>query len=261
MRIFLVRHGESNANVDWSENIRRADAAIELTAEGHEQAKEAGKFLAEWFNRLAGRHYPKIRLWHSPYKRAAQTADEIEATCLAAPCVGTENEPRKIAPPGVPGSLLPYFGDVRKPGESLFWDKKMHFLLYEQAHGIYDGLSNEERERDYPAEWAYYQKHKADGLKVLAQLPLGESRIEVATRIHQAFGTFHRDNEKHGIDNIVIVGHGTTNRCFAFAWLHKELEWLEKEPNPLNCSVRLIEDGKDRGYIFDGFKGGQHAGQ
>lgn len=256
MRIFLVRHGQSNANVDWSENTRRADAAIELTAEGHEQAKKAGKFLADWFNKHASRHYPKIRLWHSPYKRAAQTADEIEAMCLAAPCDGTTSEARRVIPSGTHGR-----DDVRKPGESIFWDKKMHFLLYEQAHGIYDGLSDEEREREYPAEWAYYQKHKSDGFKVLAQLPLGESRIQVAQRIHQAFGTFHRDNEKHGIDNIVVVGHGTTNRCFAFAWLHKELEWLEKEPNPLNCSIRLIENGEDLGYIFDGFKGGQHAGQ
>jgi hypothetical protein len=29
----------------------------------------------------------------------------------------------------------------------------------------------------------------------------------------------------------------------------------------LNCSVRLIENGEDKGYIFDGFEGGLHAGQ
>lgn len=247
MRIFLVRHGQSNANVDWAENTRRADAAIELTAEGHEQAKEAGKFLTAYFKGITptgasgaydGRaytHRPKIRLWHSPYKRATQTAQHLYDECVL---------------------------DVPPIGDSWFTEgMREHFLLYEQAHGIYDGLSDVEREREYPAEWAYYQKHKSDGFKVLAQLPLGESRIQVAQRIHQAFGTFHRDNDKHGIDNLVVVAHGTTNRCFAFAWLHKELGWLEKEPNPLNCSIRLIEDGEDRGYIFDGFKGGQHAGQ
>jgi len=253
MRIFLVRHGESNANVDWSENTRNADATIELTDKGHEQARAAGKFLSEWYAKYAGRQYPKIRLWHSPYLRAQQTADEIEATALAVPCDGTQAEPRKIVSTRVEGE--------RKPGESIFWDKREHFLLYEQAHGIYDGLSDEQRATEYPAEWAYYQKHKRDGMKVLAQLPLGESRIQVATRIHQAFGTFHRDADKHNIEDIVVVGHGTTNRCFAFAWLHKPLSWLEKEPNPWNCSIRLIEDSIDRGYIFDGFKGGQHAGQ
>lgn len=235
MRIFLVRHGQSNANVDWSENTRKADAAIELTEEGRRQARAAGEFLADFFYQESKGSYPKIRLWHSPYKRAVQTADEIMGSALAK-------------------------GDA-KAGESIFWDKREHFLLYEQAHGIYDGLSDEEREREYPAEWAYYQKHKRDGAKILAQLPLGESRIQVAQRIHQAFGTFHRDADKHGIQNIVVVAHGTTNRCFAFAWLHKSLEWLENEPNPWNCSVRLIDGNVDHGYIYVGFSGGQHAGQ
>ena len=227
MRIFLVRHGQSNANVDWSENIRKADASIELTDRGHTQAKACGKALAARFKQMFGtcRDNVKIRLWHSPYKRAVQTAQHIFDACK-----------------------LDTIGDSWFTG-----GMREHFLLYEQAHGVYDGLSDEERERDYPAEWAYYQKHKKDGHKVLAQMPLGESRIQVATRIHQAFGTFHRDNDKHGIDNLVIVAHGTTNRCFAFAWLHKPLAWLETEPNPLNCSIRMIENGEDRGYVFDGF--------
>lgn len=34
-------------------------------------------------------------------------------------------------------------------------------------------------------------------------------------------------------------------------WLHLPFEWIEKEPNPKNCAVRLIEDGKDKGYIWE----------
>ena len=68
MRVFLVRHGQSNANVDWSQNTLHADASIALTDEGHEQARAAGKFLAEWYAKYAGRSYPKIRLWHSPFQ-------------------------------------------------------------------------------------------------------------------------------------------------------------------------------------------------
>jgi 2,3-bisphosphoglycerate-dependent phosphoglycerate mutase len=225
MRIYLVRHGQSNANIDWSENTRRADMAIELSPVGHEQAKGVGKFLAQHFlSQYAIR--PKIRLWHSPYMRTRQTAKHIYEECQTA-----------------------------RFGDSWFLDMKEHFLLYEQQHGIYDGLTDEERARDFPGEWAYYQKHKADGGKVFAQIPLGESRMDVAQRIHQAFGTFHRDADRHEIKDIVVVGHGTTNRCFAFAWLHLPYEWLEAEPNPLNGSVRLIEDGKDLGYIFEGFPG------
>ena len=246
MRIFLVRHGQSEANVDWSQNTLRADAAIPLTQEGHAQARQCGQFLAHYFKHELGlrvvdgayEQRPKIRLWHSPYARAIQTAERIAEECVL---------------------------DVDPVGDSWFTaGVREHFLLREQEHGVYDGMSDAEREAAYPAEWAYYQKHKKEGFKVLAQLPLGESRIQVATRVHQAFGTFHRDADKHGIDTLVIVAHGTTNRCFTFAWLHESLAWLEQEPNPNNCSVRLIEDSEDRGYIFAGFDhhdGYTHTGE
>jgi hypothetical protein len=36
------------------------------------------------------------------------------------------------------------------------------------------------------------------------------------------------------------------------------IQWLEKEENPNLCSVRLLEDGIDRGYIVEGFKTDKH---
>ena len=253
MRIFLVRHGQSHANIDWSENTRKADMAIQLTTEGHKQAKDAGEFLQSYFTKhllaqgALGAFIPKIRLWHSPYTRTRQTAQEIYDACVLPTSATIIHDAMQTET-----FQIPRHWPKRAAGEPFLWDKKEHFLLYEQQHGIYDGLSDDERQAQYPDEWAYYQKHKRDGAKVFAQLPLGESRIDVAQRIHQAFGTFHRDADKHAIEDIVVVGHGTTNRCFLFAWLHKGYEWLEEEPNPLNCSVRLIEDGEDKGYIYDG---------
>ena len=32
-------------------------------------------------------------------------------------------------------------------------------------------------------------------------------------------------------------------------------EWLESQPNPLNCSIRLLDGTVDRGYVFEGFGG------
>lgn len=57
-------------------------------------------------------------------------------------------------------------------------------------------------------------------------------------RVHQIFGTFHRDADKHGVKNIVIVSHGTTLRCICMMWLHLPYEWIETEPNP---KIRLNE--------------------
>lgn len=221
MQVLLVRHGQSRSNVDASENLRVADHAIELSDEGHAQARRCGEFLREWFEQKLRRpdgSMPKIRLWHSPYERTRQTATHIEAECA--------------------GYLL---------------DRREHLLLAEQQFGLFDGLSDEERAERYPDFFAYYEKCKRFEGKLWPKMPLGESRFEVAQRVHQAFGSFKRDEDRHEIETIVVVGHGTTNRAFVMMWLHLPYEWMHREPNPANCSVRLIDGGEDRGYVFPGF--------
>lgn len=255
MRIYLVRHGLSRANVDWSENRRVADHAIELTEAGKVQAREAGRALAKELGKLVTERddcptIPRIRLWNSPYERTRQTAAELSSTCvLPALPEGAAAYYRRTSPAA---NAEPERTELA-PGDSWMLDQKEHFLLYEQQFGIFDGLSDEERLEQYPAETAHYEKCKRFEGKVWAKIPMGESRIDVARRMHQAFGTFHRDAARHAIDTIVVVGHGTTNRCFTMAWLHLGFEWLEVEPNPLNCSIRLIEGGVDKGYVFEGY--------
>lgn len=255
MRIFLVRHGMSRANFDWEENRRVADHAIELTEEGHKQAETVGKFLAEYFarhdcidSRTAGDYciISTIRLWHSPYMRTRQTAAGIERACLLPDVWSKYRIPQR-------SDNDAHTWAVRKPGDSWFLDKREHLLLAEQQFGIFDGLSDEERATNYPDMHGYYEKCKKYEGKLWPKMPLGESRFEVCQRVHQAFGTFHRDAQKRGIPNIVIVGHGTTNRAFVQMWLHKPYEWMHQEPNPKNGSVRLIEGNEDKGYIFEGF--------
>jgi len=266
----------SRANADWSENRRVADHAIELTETGKEQAQAAGKALAKYFEDKLVKYemdgllgptrvvIPRIRIWNSPYMRTRQTRDHLLKTCVL-------RDLSKLSKDSVAGMhwfrggsdslckhLHPDVNDVSrlarpKAGDSWFVDQREHFLLHEQQFGIFDGLSDEQRRDQYPAETEHYEKCKKFEGKVWAKLPMGESRIDVARRMHQAFGTFKRDEEKHGIENIVVVGHGTTNRCFTMAWLHMAPEWLEKESNPKNCSIRLLENGEDKGYIFKGF--------
>jgi 2,3-bisphosphoglycerate-dependent phosphoglycerate mutase len=227
MRVLLVRHGQSRSNLDGSENLRVADHAIELSDEGHAQAQRCGAFLRGYFEqhlRHADGSIPKIRLWHSPYQRTRQTAASIE---------------REL--------------------DGWLHDRREHLLLAEQQFGIFDGLSDAERAARYPDFFAYYEKCKRFEGKLWPKMPLGESRFEVCQRVHQAFGSFKRDEAERGIETIVVVGHGTTNRAFVMMWLHLPYEWMHREPNPANCSVRLIESGVDRGYVFEGYEdpGGQ----
>ena len=213
MRIFLVRHGESEGNVDKNIHRTMADHAIPLSPRGHEQAETAGFVLRDYLES----HGSRPRLWVSPYLRTRQTADGLE---------------KSVGP--------------------LLHDRREHTLLVEQQFGLFDGLTDEECAEQFPVENDHYLKQQAFGGRFWAPMPHGESRFQVAQRVHQSFGTFHRDRDRHGIEDIIVVSHGTTIRCFVMMWLHLPFEWIEEERNPRNCSIRLIEDGEDKGYIYPG---------
>lgn len=70
-RIILVRHGESEANVDPSVYARVPDWRIQLTEKGNAQAKEAGERIRS----LLGDE--TFGVFVSPYQRTMQTKDGI----------------------------------------------------------------------------------------------------------------------------------------------------------------------------------------
>ena len=220
MRIVLVRHGESEGNVDARIHATTADHAIGLSARGREQALEAGTRLDALFTDLYGsiEEAPWIRVWVSPYRRTRETAAAI----------------------------------AERAGH---WvrDTREHILLCEQQFGLFDGVPEEELPARFPAEWAHYDLCSRFEGRFWARMPLGESRFDVAQRVHQAFGTFHRDAVEHGIQDLVVICHGVTLRAFVMMWFGLSPEWFESESNPGNCAIRLIDAGRDRGYVFAGF--------
>ncbi len=232
MRVFLVRHGESTANLDKSSYQTAADHVVPLSPSGVIQAGEAAVFLRNHLEGEARRRdpylcrFPRLRLWVSPYLRARQTADPIEAALHSSP-----------SNPG---------------GQHV--DRREHVLLAEQQFGLFDGIESDARAAHFPREHAHYEKfarHVETGGRFWAPMPLGESRFAVCQRVHQAFGTFARDAEKHGIHDTIVVAHATTIRAFQMMWLHHPVEWFEAAPNPKNCSVQLLVNGEDRGVIFE----------
>ncbi|HZX07090.1 phosphoglycerate mutase family protein [Kribbella sp.] len=71
VRIVLVRHGESEANLDKTVYERVPDHAVPLTALGHEQAAKTGRELREVFEN------EPVRVYVSPYLRTRQTLDSL----------------------------------------------------------------------------------------------------------------------------------------------------------------------------------------
>ena len=264
MRIFLVRHGESQANVNQELNKVIPDHDIALTEEGQDQALEAGKFLKQYLekypakmsygNQVAAQLMPQVmggltnlfkeagldnspqmkafkdnqnsllkpRLWNSPYRRARETARVIH------------------------GQTFNFIRDTRED-----------VLLCEQQFGLFDGLSDEEALKEFKAEAECFEKQKKAHGKFWARYPQGESGFDVSCRLRQFFGTIKRDEQDKQISDVIIVCHGTVSRLFTQMWLHKPWEWFSDEPNPGNCSIRLIEGNKDGGYIFGGYRDGK----
>lgn len=74
MKIYLVRHAQSQSNVDLSILKLQTNMAVELSSDGFKQAEETGKFLAEHIKK------GKIKVWNSPYTRTRQTAYAIKET-------------------------------------------------------------------------------------------------------------------------------------------------------------------------------------
>ncbi|CAF2964757.1 unnamed protein product [Rotaria sp. Silwood2] len=66
-RIFLIRHGESQANVDLTLSSRIPDSRVDLTEKGYQQALAAGEKL----HSIIGNEL--MYVYMSPYRRSKQT--------------------------------------------------------------------------------------------------------------------------------------------------------------------------------------------
>ena len=70
-RIILIRHGESEANIDKTVHAKKPDYAMELTAKGLSQADSAGKELKKLLGNESAFFYV------SPYWRTRSTFEQI----------------------------------------------------------------------------------------------------------------------------------------------------------------------------------------
>lgn len=211
MKIFLIRHGESVANVGENLIKRVPDHLVPLTEKGKAQAREAGQVLAKYCADN-GIDLSRARIWRSPFIRTRQTSEEANKAL---------------------GIL-----DIRED-----------ITLTEQQFGLFDCITWEERQSRYPNEYAEYMRQVSNFGRFYARLPMGESPFDVAIRIHQFMGTVYRDLEKSGVDTLFVFTHGTTLRAFLMRWFHYPTEWYEAEPNPKNCQIRVIDGNEDLGYI------------
>ena len=212
MRIFLVRHGESLGNLDERAYGQFGDHNVPLTRWGHRQAIGAAEAIASHLKTLAD--VPQLQIWYSPFLRTRQTKDALVSV---------------LSP-----NLI---GKVRED-----------YLLREQDFGLFTEIyDHAERRQKFPDEFEKWARLRNNSGKFYARPPDGESRADVAQRLRLFLQTVI-DDVSDGGNDIVIVGHGVTNRAFEMNFLRHAVDWFERSDNPGNSDVTLIEGTRLKGY-------------
>lgn len=225
MRIYLIRHAQSKGNVDRNVHLTVANHAVPLSEQGHDEAKLAGKFLADHFKAqfpqyVATGKFP-VRLWTSPYRRTRETTAALLKE-IAEQSYGTTLE-----------------GGVHE-----------RINLAEQEIGLFDGIALDQIPILYPRESEHYARCREYEGWFWARPPLGESIFDVSLRV-QSFARELREDwrGRHSPGNYLLVTHGTTMRAFIQEWMRYPVEWMENEPRPGNCAIRLLTDETEQGFL------------
>jgi broad specificity phosphatase PhoE len=206
LRIFLIRHGESEANIDKSKSTflfsssififnialytRIPDSQIELTEEGHKQARAAGEKLRS----IIGNE--SVYVYMSPYRRSKQTWINIRKA-LSPSQIITEREEARIR---------------------------------EQEFGNIGDLTERTQEID--------EQHRLG--EFFYRFSCGESGADVCDRASLFLDTLFRemDNGYHDpTKNIVVVSHGLFMRLFLMRYFRWTVEQLENYKQFGNCEI------------------------
>jgi broad specificity phosphatase PhoE len=216
--IFILRHGQSEGNIDDSIYQTKPDYALDLTCDGEYQATRAGVSLAKLcgvevsrtescYDVATLRGKNRTGFYVSPYFRTRQTHHRIRRSF---------------------------------PDELVTFDK-YDPRLREQEWGMFQperGLTPYEDERDKFGRFFYRFRN-------------GESGADVYDRVSDFIGSMFRDFEYDDFpENVVIVGHGFTNRVLFMRWFKEHPEQFEEYENPKNCDWYHLKLGSlKNGYL------------
>jgi broad specificity phosphatase PhoE len=274
MRIFLIRHGESQSNVDSKLHTLYPDHEIALSSRGQEQAEYAGEFLKAYFEKeymdildqnvpLAERAETYLKKFLGPESNILSGAHLPQSEMIKK----LISDFAKINPlPEVRPNIKLYHSPYRRTKETkdfilkamkpLVSEVKEDVLLCESQHGLFDGLEDDEQEKKFPEEFKLFKKTEEHNGKFWARYPHGESPFDVAIRLRVFFQSLKED-EENGVKEVIIIAHGITIKVFTMAWLNETPEWYEVEKSPGNCAIRVLEGNKDLGYIYGGHRSGK----
>jgi len=224
-RLWIVRHGESEANLLGTEFMKQyPDGSAALTPRGLNQAEESAQRIYGHILDL-GLEGERFSIYQSPYTRAKQTANPT-------------------------AELLDNRG---------IWIERRTTVpeLREMSYGPADSVPREDWNEVFGHAGARHELLTQAGWRIDAAPPGGEDPFTVMDRGSQALDRFARHRWQNGVHNHIIFAHGWTNRLLIarFLDLSDPVAFIRDQPNPGNGSVNFLasdEYGKEWRTIWGG---------
>ncbi|XP_042951741.1 phosphoglycerate mutase-like protein AT74H [Carya illinoinensis] len=206
-RIILVRHGQSEGNVDESVYTRVADPKIALTEKGRAEAEECGEMIKELIEQDKVDSW-KVYFYVSPYRRTLETLKNLARPFERSRIAGLREEPR------LREQDFGNFQDrekmrIEKSIRMLYGRFFYRFPNGESAADVYDRITG------------FRETLRSD--------------IDV--------GRFQPPGQRNPNMNLVIVSHGLTLRVFLMRWYKWTVEQFEGLNNFRNGKALVMEKG------------------
>lgn len=206
MRIILVRHGESEGNVDDYAYVAKGDAKIGLTDTGWLQARGTGEFLNNLYEKMGLTASPY--LFVSSYERAIETLSGINKG-LDKQFHGEPHEDPLLTEQNF--GAMAHIKHQKNPIKKLFGKLLFHF-----------------------AKSAY------EGTPFSSTTPFGESPKQMYAAAKQFAGTLERDRAE-GKETCTIVAHGATIKALMMVYGHLPMSAWGDLKTPGNGDVIIID--------------------
>ncbi|CAI5458657.1 unnamed protein product [Closterium sp. Yama58-4] len=211
-RIILVRHGQSEGNVDEAAYTRIPDSKIALTRKGWEQAVERGRKLRELIE-ADGEEDFKVYFYVSPYTRTLQTLRGVGLAFERERIAGVREEPR----------------------------------IREQDFGNFQDREKMRREKKVRLSYGRFFYRFPDG-ESAADVYDRVTGFRETLRADIDVGRFQREEAAARNMNLVLVSHGLTLRVFLMRWYKWTVEQFEGLYNFPNAGCMIMQLGPGGRY-------------
>ncbi|KAJ6844597.1 phosphoglycerate mutase-like protein AT74H [Iris pallida] len=210
-RIILVRHGESQGNLDMSAYTTTPDYRIPLTSRGAEQASDVGRHIRRVVSSGCERDNWKVYFYVSPYERTRSTLREIGRAIERERIIGVREECR-----------------VREQDFG-------NFQVEERMKAV-----KQTRERFGRFFFRFPEgESAADVFDRVASFMESLWRDIDMKRL---------DQDDNSETNLVIISHGLTSRVFLMKWFKWTVDQFEMLYNLGNCECRVMQLGPGGEY-------------